>query len=100
MTRTSRSILNGWKTVPRSVDAMSRAGFRLTDPPGTFRRDGGAQVDLLVPEAVGGGGRRAARLGVHGNKAARKAHGLEGALVSHARRRIASLDSDADRSCI
>lgn len=85
---------------PAIVDAMSRAGFRLTDPPGTFRRDGGVPVDLLVPEAVGRGGRRAARLGVHGNKAARKAHGLEGALVSHARRRIASLDSDADRSCI
>ena len=85
---------------PAIVDAMSRAGFRLTDPPGTFRKDGRAQVDLLVPEAVSGGGRRAARLGVHGNEAARKAHGLEGALVSHTRRRIASLVADAERSCI
>ena len=84
---------------PAIVDAMGRAGFRLTDPPGTFRRDGGAQVDLLVPAAVGGGGRRGARLGVHGHEAARKAHGLEGALVSHARRRIASLVADAERSC-
>ena len=47
-----------------------------------------------------GPGRRGARLGVHGKKAARQVHGLEGALVSHARRRIASLDSDAERSCI
>ena len=41
------------------------------------------QVDLLVPEAVGGRtGRRGARLGVHGNRAARQVRGLEGALVS------------------
>ena len=40
---------------PAIVDAMSRAGFRLTDPPGTFRKDGRAQVDLLVPETAAGG---------------------------------------------
>ena len=85
---------------PAIVDAMNRAGFRLSDQPGLYRRDNGGQVDLLVPEAVGGPGRRAARLGVHGNKAAMKVHGLEGALVSHARRKIASLDPDANRSCI
>ena len=85
---------------PAIIDAMSRAGFRLTDPPGIFRRDGRDQVDLLVPKAVSGGGRRGARLDGHGNKAARKVHGLEGALVSHTRRRIASLVADADRSCI
>ena len=42
-----------------------------------------SQVDLLVAETVGGPGRRAARLGVHGNNAAMKVRGLEGALVSH-----------------
>lgn len=87
------------KNSPEIVDAMSRAGFRLTNQPGLYRRDGGAQVDLLVPEVVGGPGRRGARLGVHGNRAAMKVHGLEGALVSHARRKIASLVSDSDRSC-
>lgn len=85
---------------PAIVDAMNRAGFRLSDQPGLYRRASGGQVDLLVPQAVGGPGRRAARLGVHGNKAAMKVHGLEGALVSHTRRKIASLVSDADRSCI
>ncbi len=85
---------------PAIVDAMSRAGFGLTDQPGLYRKDGGAQVDLLVPKAVGGSGRRGARLGVHGNKAAMKAHGLEGALVSQTRRRIVSLVADAERSCI
>ena len=85
---------------PAIVDAMSRAGFRLSGQPGLYRRDSGGQVDLLVPEAVGGSGRRAARLGVHGNKAAMKVHGLEGALVSHTHRKVASLAPDADRSCI
>ena len=85
---------------PAIVDTMNRAGFRLSDHPGLYRRDGGGQVDLLVPEAVGGPGRRAARLGVHGNQAAMKVHGLEGALVSHTRRKIATLVTDADRSCI
>ena len=85
---------------PAIVDAMNRAGFRLSDQPGLYRKDGGGQVDLLVPEAVGGPGRRAARLGVHANKAAMKVHGLEGALVSHTQRKIVTLFSDADRSCI
>ena len=84
---------------PAIVDAMGRAGFRLSDQPGLYRRDGGAQVDLLVPLAVGGPGRRAARLGVHGNRAAMKVHGLEGALVSHKRRKVTSLVPGAYRSC-
>ncbi len=85
---------------PALVDAMCRAGFRLTLPPGTFMKDGGTQVDLMMPAAAGGSGRRGARLDIHGNKAARKVHGLEGTLVSHTRRKISSLVSDEDRSCI
>ena len=46
---------------PAIVDVMSRAGFRLSEKPGLYRRDYGGQVDLLVPETVGGPGRRAAR---------------------------------------
>ena len=87
-------------TTPTILEAMSRAGFRLGKQPGLYKRDGHSQVDLLVPRAVGGSGRRAARLGVHGKRAAMKVHGLEGALVSHARRKIISLTPDADRSCI
>ena len=84
---------------PAIVEAMSRAGFRLGDQPGLYSREGLSQVDLLVPEAVGGPGRRAARLGAHGNRAAMKVRGLEGALVSHGVRRITSLVPGADRSC-
>ena len=85
---------------PAIVEAMSRAGFRLGDQPGLYSREGLSQVDLLVPEAVGGPGRRAARLGPHGNRAAMKVRGLEGALVSHRVRKIASLVPGADRSCL
>jgi hypothetical protein len=53
-------------------------------------------VDLLVPESIGGPGRRGARLGVHGNNVARKARGLEAALVDKGVMTIRSLDQ-ADR---
>ena len=85
---------------PAIVEAMSQAGFRLGDQPGLYSREGLSQVDLLVPEAVGGPGRRAARLGVHGNRAAMKVRGLEGALVSHKVRKITSLGPGTDRSCL
>ena len=85
---------------PAIVEAMSRAGFRLGDQPGLYSREGPSQVDLLVPEAVGGPGRRAARLGAHGNRAAMKVRGLEGALVSRGVKKITSLVPGADRSCL
>lgn len=50
-------------------------------------------VDLIVPEgAAPTAGRRGARLGVHGSRAARRAVGLEAALVDHGRMSIAALD--------
>ena len=82
---------------PTIIDAMSSAGVRLEGQPGLYKRGMWSQVDLLVAETVGGPGRRAARLGVHGNKAAMKVRGLEGALVSHTQITISSLTPDADR---
>lgn len=55
-------------------------------------------VDLLVPSAVGGPGRRGARLGTHGSKVARKVRGLEAALVDKSEKTISSLDSSDGRS--
>jgi hypothetical protein len=56
-------------------------------------------VDLIVPEgAASGGGRRAARLGAHGNRAARRAVGLEAALVDHSTMTISALDPTDSRS--
>ncbi len=47
---------------PVLIAAMNQAGFQLHNQPGLYRRDSRAQVDLLVPEAVGGPGHRGARL--------------------------------------
>ncbi len=84
---------------PQLVDAMRKAGFLPSDQVGTWtsQREGNVNVDLLVPEAVGGPGRRAARLGEHGNRAARKARGLEGALVDKSRRTITALEVGDER---
>jgi hypothetical protein len=89
---------------PRLEEAMRRGGFvpRRDASPDTIgiwenTRDG-VTVDLLVPEAVSGAGRRAARLPApHGDRTARKTRGLEGALVDHQERAIAALDSADQR---
>jgi hypothetical protein len=86
---------------PKLVDVMLQAGFSLTDQPGLYKRAvDGAQVDLLVPDAIGGPGRRGARLGSQGKKSAMKVRGIEGALVDHAPIQIASIDQDDPRSHI
>lgn len=55
-------------------------------------------VDLIVPEGIAApGGTRGARLGVHGRRAARKAPGLEAAIVDNDVLAIASLDQDDPR---
>ena len=78
------------KTQPRLSEAMERAHFRSGLQPGSWLRDRTVSgiattipVDLLVPEAVAGPGRRAARLGDHGDRAGRRVRGLEGALIDH-----------------
>ena len=58
------------------------------------------EVDLMVPEAVGGGGRRAARLPGHAKEVARKARGLEAALVDKTMRTISALDPGDGRSSV
>ena len=75
---------------PRLAEAMARANFELSGQPGTWLTTRQVEsvptiipVDLLVPEAVAGAGRRAARLGDHGDRTGRRARGLEGALVDH-----------------
>lgn len=52
----------------------------------------------MVPETLGGAGRRGARLGPHGNRAARKARGLEAALVDHRLFVLESFAPDDDRA--
>lgn len=54
-------------------------------------------VDLLVPEAVAGPGRRGARLGTHGSRVARKVKGLEAVLADKGELPIASLEDTDTR---
>jgi hypothetical protein len=95
---------------PRLSQAMLDANFTLTrrpeghEEPGIWTEpiDVNGQielipVDLIVPKAVAPpGGTRGARLGTHGNRAARSAIGLEAALIDHSPMEIGALDaSDA-----
>lgn len=99
---------------PTLEATMIDAGFALLTQPGghvepgiwigTADVDGitfDVPVDLIVPEAVAaGGGRRGARLGAHGNRAARRAVGLEAALVDRDEMRISALEPGDDRSVL
>jgi hypothetical protein len=91
---------------------MSAAGFHLQPQPGGHVEPGvwlarasaaGEEilvpVDLIVPEgAASGTGKRAVRLGVHGARAARRAIGLEAALVDNSTMTIAALEPGDERS--
>jgi hypothetical protein len=85
---------------PALETAMKDAGF--TPKYGSDRKpevgiwksaQSGMTVDLLVPATVGGPGRRSARLEGHGARAARKAIGLEAALVDKQEMIIAALEA-------
>lgn len=54
-------------------------------------------VDLLVPEAFGGAGRRAARVPPHERAAMLKVHGLEAALVDYSAMELTALEDGDDR---
>lgn len=93
---------------PELEATMQAAGFELLEPqrgrpePGiwiaTAIVDGEellVPVDLIVPQrSAAPGGRRGARLGPHGNRAARKAVGLEAALIDHDLMTIGALEAD------
>jgi Nucleotidyltransferase len=85
---------------PEIHAAMTAAGFHRAKRVGAWvaRRniggvDANVEVDLMVPEAVGGPGSRAARLVGHAKHVARKARGLEAALVDKSARSIGALDA-------
>jgi hypothetical protein len=98
--------------VPELETGMTAAGFHLQPQAGghvepgiwlTKASAGGEEIlvpiDLIVPEgAATGGGRRAARLGVHGDRAARRAVGLEAALVDNSTMTITALNPTDTRS--
>ena len=97
---------------PELEPTMENAGFTLKTQPGGHIEPGiwivevdiegkpeVIPVDLIVPEgATSGSGRRGARLGPHGKRAARQIPGLEAVLVDHSPMVVASLDPSDRRS--
>ena len=89
---------------PLIEEAMVSAGFYLdplSNQPGAWMNPAGVPVDLMVPEALAGGGgkaARAARIPPHARGATRRARGLEAAIVDHEPMTVDSLDSSDTRS--
>lgn len=86
---------------PLLDEAMRQAGFHRSDQPGSWLNREGIPVDLMVPEALaGGGGRdaRGARIPPHSKHAARRARGLEACLVDNDEIDVPALDSQDERS--
>lgn len=83
---------------PRIGDLLEADGFALHGDPGEWKTADGTQVDLLVPDALAGPGRRGARIPGHGNRVARRAKGIEGALVDSEIHSIGALDPADERS--
>jgi hypothetical protein len=85
---------------PLLEDALTSAGFEFARPgAGAWTKPvmvGDSEhrmvVDFLVPPALGGPGRRGARIPPHAVGAARKARGIEGAFVDLDELRVTSLD--------
>jgi hypothetical protein len=93
------------RDVPEIESAMHAAHFRRGKRVGSWVIDRDidgvpteVEIDLMVPEAVGGSGRRAARLPGHAKEVARKARGLEAALVDKHTTVVTALDAADVRS--
>ena len=82
---------------PLLEDLLSAAGFVLTGEPGIWMSPHGSTVDLIVPESLAGSGRRGARLGAQGRRAARRAVGIEGCLVDKQATSMSALEDGDDR---
>lgn len=84
---------------PLIEEAMAEAGFApdsRASAVGTWISPRGVPVDLMVPDAVAGAGRRGVRLPPHDSKAMRRARGLEAALRDNSKMTILALDADVD----
>lgn len=77
---------------PLLAELLTARGFTTREHPGGWLSPDGIYVDLMVPEALAGPGTRGARLGVHGKRVARRAKGLEAALVDRQPMTIDALD--------
>jgi hypothetical protein len=86
---------------PLLENAMTEAKFHRnleSGQPGEWLGAEGMPVDLLVPESLGGRGRRGARIPPHSKHAARKVAGLEAALIDNEPHQLTALDPGDSRS--
>jgi hypothetical protein len=83
---------------PLLADLLTAKGFKLHRNPGAWLSADGIIIDIMVPDLLAGPGSRGARLGVHGKEVARRAKGLEGALIDRDQIEIAALDPADPRS--
>lgn len=83
---------------PLIGDALTASGFTPRVHPGGWLSPDGIYLDVMVPDALAGPGTRGARLGAHGKRAARRAKGLEAALVDRERRTVVALDPTDSRA--
>ena len=83
---------------PRLEEAMTGAGFILnpvSQQPGAWMSPNGIPVDLMVPEHLAGfGSRRGVRIPPHAKHSARRAAGLEAAIIDHSPMTVESLDGN------
>jgi hypothetical protein len=73
---------------PLVEKAMSAAGFAPDPRPsaiGSWISPRGVPVDLMVPDAVAGAGRRGVRVPPHDSKSMRRARGIEATLIDNSK---------------
>lgn len=89
---------------PRLEEAMTKAGFILNPvsrQPGAWMSPKGIPVDLMVPERLAGSGsRRGVRIPPHDRHSARRAAGLEAAIIDRSPMSVESLDDDGRSAVI
>lgn len=80
---------------PLLYEALRRADFVPGANPGTWHGCGSVAVDLMVPGSLSGnGGRRGARLSIHGNRVARRTPGLEPTIVDNEPHKLSPFEAD------
>lgn len=89
---------------PRLEEAMTGAGFIInpvSQQPGAWISPNGIPVDLMVPEHLAGlGSRRGVRIPPHAKHSARRAAGLEAAIIDQSPMTVESLDGDGRSAVI
>jgi hypothetical protein len=86
---------------PLLEEALTAAGLMrdvLNPNPGAWVSASGVPVDLMVPDAVAGAGRRGATVPPHDRGAMRRTVGLEAALVDNSLMTVDALEDGDDRS--